>query len=380
MSNSSSTKPSINSGSKTPAKSMAELMAAHTVSFKTFHKGDAVSGVVTKLTKNEILVDIQAKSLAVVLEKEKALMNTLLSRLTLGDTVEVTVLNPESDMGNPVVSLRRFLSNVSWAQLDKALKSEEQLSVRVTDVTKGGLVVMTDSGLSGFLPNSHVNAGDQLSVNKQVKVRVIEINRADNKIIFSQKLTISKDLFESAIKQLKVGESVSVNVMNVVQFGVFVSVPIAGMKNVEGLDLNLDGLIHISEISWEKVEEIGQRFISGQQITAKIIGFDKNTRRVDLSMKQLTDHPFTLLLEKYPVDKKVSGEVIKIDENGVHVLVDDPSTSSGQVEGLIRKDKIPPTVSFSEGQKINATVSEIDKRRRKIYLLPVLLDKPIGYR
>ena len=380
MSNSSSTKPSINSGSKTPAKSMAELMAAHTVSFKTFHKGDAVTGVVTKLTKNEILVDIQAKSLAVVLEKEKALMNTLLSRLTLGDTVEVTVLNPESDMGNPVVSLRRFLSNVSWAQLDKALKSEEQLSVRVTDVTKGGLVVMTDSGLSGFLPNSHVNAGDQLSVNKQVKVRVIEINRADNKIIFSQKLTISKDLFESAIKQLKVGESVSVNVMNVVQFGVFVSVPIAGMKNVEGLDLNLDGLIHISEISWEKVEEIGQRFISGQQITAKIIGFDKNTRRVDLSMKQLTDDPFTLLLEKYPVDKKVSGEVIKIDENGVHVLVDDPSTSSGQVEGLIRKDKIPPTVSFSEGQKINATVSEIDKRRRKIYLLPVLLDKPIGYR
>ena len=359
---------------------MAELMAAHTVSFKTFHKGDAVTGVVTKLTKNEILVDIQAKSLAVVLEKEKALMNTLLSRLTLGDTVEVTVLNPESDMGNPVVSLRRFLSNVSWAQLDKALKSEEQLSVRVTDVTKGGLVVMTDSGLSGFLPNSHINAGDQLSVNKQVKVRVIEINRADNKIIFSQKLTISKDLFESAIKQLKVGESVSVNVMNVVQFGVFVSVPIAGMKNVEGLDLNLDGLIHISEISWEKVEEIGQRFISGQQITAKIIGFDKNTRRVDLSMKQLTDDPFTLLLEKYPVDKKVSGEVIKIDENGVHVLVDDPSTSSGQVEGLIRKDKIPPTVSFSEGQKINATVSEIDKRRRKIYLLPVLLDKPIGYR
>ena len=374
MSNSSSTKPSINSGSKTPAKSMAELMAAHTVSFKTFHKGDAVTGVVTKLTKNEILVDIQAKSLAVVLEKEKALMNTLLSRLTLGDTVEVTVLNPESDMGNPVVSLRRFLSNVSWAQLDKALKSEEQLSVRVTDVTKGGLVVMTDSGLSGFLPNSHINAGDQLSVNKQVKVRVIEINRADNKIIFSQKLTISKDLFESAIKQLKVGESVSVNVMNVVQFGVFVSVPIAGMKNVEGLDLNLDGLIHISEISWEKVEEIGQRFISGQQITAKIIGFDKNTRRVDLSMKQLTDDPFTLLLEKYPVDKKVAGEVTKLDENGVHIALDEG------IEGLIRKDKIPPTVSFSEGQKINATVSEIDKRRRKIYLLPVLLDKPIGYR
>ena len=374
MSNSSSTKPSINSGSKTPAKSMAELMAAHTVSFKTFHKGDAVTGVVTKLTKNEILVDIQAKSLAVVLEKEKALMNTLLSRLTLGDTVEVTVLNPESDMGNPVVSLRRFLSNVSWAQLDKALKSEEQLSVRVTDVTKGGLVVMTDSGLSGFLPNSHINAGDQLSVNKQVKVRVIEINRTDNKIIFSQKITIAKDLFESAIKKLKIGESVSVNVMNVVQFGVFVSVPIAGMKNVEGLDLNLDGLIHISEISWEKVEEIGQRFISGQQITAKIIGFDKNTRRVDLSMKQLTDDPFTLLLEKYPVDKKVAGEVTKLDENGVHIALDEG------IEGLIRKDKIPPTVSFSEGQKINATVSEIDKRRRKIYLLPVLLDKPIGYR
>ncbi len=91
-------------------------------------------------------------------------------------------------------------------------------------------------------------------------------------------------------------------------------------------------------------------------------------------MKQLTDDPFTLLLEKYPVDKKVAGEVTKLDENGVHVALDEG------IEGLIRKDKIPPTVSFSKGQKINATVSEIDKRRRKIYLLPVLLDKPIGYR
>lgn len=358
----------------TQAKSMAELMSSHKVSFKTFRKGDSVEGKIAKLTKNEILVDVQAKSLAVVLEKEKTLLNTLLSTLHVGDTVEVTVLNPESEMGNPVVSLRRFIGNISWKKLEDAMKDEAQITVRVTDVTKGGLVTVTESGISGFLPNSHMNAAGELNVGKEAKVRVIEINRTDNKLIFSQKLTVSKDIFDKAIKKLKEGESISVIVMNVVPFGVFVSVPVPGMKDSVEAPLSLDGLVHISEISWEKVEEITSLFTSGQEIKAKIIGFDKNTRRVDLSIKQMSSDPFEELISKYPVDKKVTGRVIKIDDSGALISFEDGA------EGLIKKDKIPPTVSYEEGQEVTLTVSEIDKRRRKIHVVPVLLEKPLMYR
>lgn len=362
-----------NSSSNNPARSMAELLKSHKVSFKTFRKGDIVEGKIAKLSKNEILVDVQAKSLAVVLEKEKSLLNTLLNTLHTGDNVEVSILNPESEMGNPVVSLRRFMGNISWKKLETAMKDEAQIVVRVTDITKGGLVVVTDSGISGFLPNSHMNAGTE-SVGRDIKVRVIEINRADNKLIFSQKITISKDMFDEAIKKLKTGEEITVTIMNVVPFGVFVSLSVSGMKNSSGEPLTLDGLIHISEISWEKVEDIGTLFVSGQEIRAKIIGFDKNTRRVDLSIKQMTSDPFEELILKYPIDKKVTGIVAKVDDAGVIISFTDGT------EGLIKKDKIPPTVSYKEGQSVNLTVSDIDKRRRKIHLVPVLLEKPLMYR
>lgn len=357
-----------------PAKSMADLMASYKSSFKTFKKGDTVTGKIAKLTKSEVLVDIQAKTLAVVLEKERALMQTIMATLKVGDSVDVSILNPESEMGNPVVSLRRYLSNSSWNLLEEAKKSDSQISVKITDNTKGGLIAVTESGQSGFLPNSHMAASGVPVIGNSIKVRVIELNRPDNKIIFSQKLTMPKELFDKAISTLKTGDVVDVAVINVMPFGIFAATPVAGLTDSEGKDLMLDGLIHISEVAWEKVDDLAAQFSAGQKIKAKIIGFDKNTRRADLSLKQMTDDPFTKIMSEYSLDKKVSGRVINIDENGVHLEL------QVGIEGLIRKDKIPPTVNYEEGQKITATVSEIDKRRRKIYLLPVLLEKPLMYR
>lgn len=361
------------SSNNRPAKSMAELMASYKSSFKTFKKGDLVKGVITKLTKNEILVNIDAKSQAVVLEKEKSLMQLLLKTLKEGDTVEVSILNPESETGNPVVSLRRFLSNLAWNEVEKAKKEDLQIQVSITDITKGGLVVATNNGLHGFLPNSHTGGAQQLLVGKKINARVIEINRTDNKIVFSQKNTLSASDFNDAIKDLKVGDVKNVKILNIVPFGIFTTITV-DKKEDTGKELTLDALIHISEVSWEKVEDISVRFTPGQELKAKIIGFDKNTRRVDLSIKQLTDDPFAAILKNYPIDKKVSAEIVRIDENGLHLVLEEG------IEGLIRKDKLPPASSYKEGQTITATVSEIDKRRRKIYLVPVLLEKPLMYR
>lgn len=356
------------------AKSMADLMASYKSSFQTFKKGDVVKGKITKLTKNEILVDIHAKTQAVVLEKDKTLLNSLLEFLHEGDEVDVLVLNPESDLGYPVVSLRRFLSDNSWKSVEEAKAKDEQIEVTVSDQTKGGLIVTTVNGLVGFLPNSHMSSSDALTSGKRIKVRVIELARKENKIIFSQKLTLSAQEFDNAVKGLKIGDTVEVTVANIAPFGLFVTIATSAKNTKEKSVIVLDGLIHISEISWEKVEDINQLYGQGQKIEAKIIGFDKETRRIDLSIKKMTEDPFEKLIETYPVDKKVSGEVISIDDAGIHVRLADST------EALIRKEKIPPMVTYEEGQTVSATVSEIDKRRHKIYLLPVLKEKPLMYR
>src|SRR3990172_4400023 len=133
---------------------MAELMAKTQSSIRSFKKGEVVTGTITKLTSSEILIEIGAKTEAVVLEKDKNLLRSLLSTLKAGDKVNVSVLNPESDQGNPVVSLRRFMDEKHWGALDKLKNEEQTLEVVITELTKGGFLVTTTDGMSGFLPNS----------------------------------------------------------------------------------------------------------------------------------------------------------------------------------------------------------------------------------
>ena len=187
---------------------MAELMAAHKTNFVNVSKGQVISGTVTKLTSGEILVDIGAKTEAVVMEKDKRILRSLLSSLKIGDKVTVSVLNPESDYGNPVVSLRRFNDDRVWVKLEEFKKDKTQLDIMVGELTKGGFLVSTKDGISGFMPNSQTtfmqNAQDL--VGKEIKATVIELNRPLRKVIFSQKATAAGEDFEKATKSIKVGQ------------------------------------------------------------------------------------------------------------------------------------------------------------------------------
>lgn len=366
-------------GNKGGATTMAELMAKQKNTLVTLKKGESLKAKITKLTPSEMYVDAGAKTEALVLEKDKRILRTILSMFKVGDTVEVSVLNPESDSGQPVVSMRRYLGNLAWTKLEELQKSKEQIEVTVTESTKAGYLVTTDFGIAGFLPQSHTSFAQQheVALGMRLKASVLELNRKDNKIIFSQKTAISDDDFAAAMKQMKVGQTVDVTVANVTPFGLFVTLPFKKAKS----DESLEGFIHVSEIAWEKVEDLTAEYASGQKIQAVVNRFDTDTRRINLSVKRLTKDPFEALIEKYPVDKKVTGVVIKLDDSGVTIELD-PSTGSGQekVEGQIKKDKIPPTTQYTVGQSITATVSEHDKKRHKISLVPVLLEKPIGYR
>ena len=351
------------------ATSMAELMAKATPSIRSFKKGEVVKGTITKLTPHEILVDIGAKTEATVLEKEKANMNSLLATLKVGDSVNVSVLNPESDQGNPVVSLRRFMDERQWGALDEIRDKETPLDVTVNEITKGGFLVQSDAGYSGFLPNSQaiLNDNPQSFLGKKIKAVILELNRPLHKIIFSQKAALTDEEFSKLTKGVSAGTKIDTVVTSTTPFGIFVS--------IQSSDGNaLEGFIHLSELSWERVESTEGMFKVGDKISAQIIGVDKDAKRVNLSIKRMSEDPFGNISKEFPVDKKVKGTISKIASLGVTVNLGEGA------EGLIKKEKIPPSANYTVGQELEVTVSEIDERRHRIILSPVLKEKPIGYR
>ncbi|HUD43956.1 MAG TPA: S1 RNA-binding domain-containing protein [Patescibacteria group bacterium] len=354
------------------ATSMAELMAKQKQTISGLHKGENIKGYITKLTSSQVMVNIGGKSEAVVLEKDRNNMRTIMATLKVGDEVMVGVLNPESDLGIPVVSLRRFLDDLSWGGVEKAQKDQTTIEVTVTEITKGGAVVKTKSGLVGFLPQSHIqfSQNQQLSINNKLQLNVIELNRKDNRIIFSQKSTISDDQFAKISKEFAKDTKVNVQIVNITNFGIFVTLPV---EDIAGIT-QVDGLIHISEVGWEKTNDLNALYSLGQMIDAVVIGSDNEARRLDLSIKKLTADPFAAIAQNFPVDKKVSGTIKELVDGNIHVDLGD------SIEGIIRKEKVPPTAKYNVGDKINAVVAEVDSRRRRITLLPVLLEKPLGYR
>ncbi len=353
---------------------MAELMASHKSPLITLHKGEEIKGVITKLTPSEILLDINAKTEAVVLEKERKYIRAMMSLLKVGDTVTVTVLNPESDTGNSVVSLRKYIDSNMWNKLIETEKNHEKIDVMIKNATKGGYIVETKEGLDGFLPNSHISfqQNTQEIIGSTLNVMIAEIHPETHKLIVSQKTVLGSKDFDELAKSLKIGEKVSVIVAHIAPFGLFLSIQV---KDKEKKDTFLDGFIHISEVSWDKVSDLAAIYAIGDTIEAQVVGFDSSAKRVDLSIKRLTNDPFEEILKQYKVDQKVTGTVSKISDTGVVIDMEEEG-----IEGFIRKEKIPPTTKYEIGQKVTLTVSQTDVKKHRVYLTPVLLEKPLTYR
>jgi len=351
---------------------MADLMASHTSTFVTLHKGDVIQAKVSKITPTEILLEVGAKTEAVVLEKDRKIMKHLFSLLKAGDMVEAMVLNPESDMGYPVMSLRHFAADKTWILLEELLKSQEKVEVTVTEATKGGFLVESTTGVAGFLPNSHIashtDTGELLG--KQIKAAVVDLNRQQNKVIFSEKGIVTDGQFMAQSAKLKIDQKITGTISGITSFGVFVALPIDGGT--------LDGLVHISEVSWERTTDLAGKFAMGQEVDVVVIGFDKDSKRIDLSIKRLNGDPFKAIAEAYPLEKKVIGTISAITEQGVELAL--PQAGGTPVDGMIRKDKISPTTKYEVGQEVTATVVQIDSKKRKVLLTPVLKEKPLMYR
>jgi small subunit ribosomal protein S1 len=352
---------------------MAELMARHKTTLTTFKKGDVVSGILTKLSSSEITVDIDGKTEAIVLEHDRTNRQAIMSALKVGDRVQVSVLSVESESGQPVVSLRGFMDELAWKKLAEMRDSRQTYPLSVTQAVKGGLIVATPVGIEAFLPQSHVSAGvaPQSLVGTVQQLYVTEVNRQTRKCIVSHKPTLTSEEFRALTKSLKVGDVMPVMIAHISPAGMVASLTLT-TKDKE--PVSVDGFIHANEASWETVD-ITSVFHIGETHHAKVTRIDGLGKRIELSLRQTTQDPYQKVLEGFIPEQTLSVTIGEASDEGIMV---DLHTKG--VEGMIRSEKIPAGSTYTTGEKLSVSVTDVDMKRRRVYVAPILAAKPLFYR
>jgi len=350
------------------AKTMDELLSSLDYQIKGLKKREFVEGKITSITPKEILIDVGAKTEGILADKEKPLITDFLKSLKIGKFVKCLVLLTENEKGQPVLSLKKAGFAYKWDKINQRLDKKTIVTVKGREVNKGGLIVEFE-GLRGFIPSSqlsfsHVAKPSQL-INRDIEVKIIEVKPEQNRLIFSERQAIG-DKHEAekqeALSKINVGDVCQASITGIVNFGAFV--------NVNGVE----GLVHISEISWEKVDNPSQYFRVGERIKVKIIGIDQKQGKLNLSLKQLTNDPWTDIDKKYQPGKKIKGKVSRMSAYGAFV-----SLEPG-IEGLIHISKIPVEQEIKVDSQIECTIETIDHPRRRISLDIILTEKPVGYK
>lgn len=378
------------SASRSP-QTMEELLQQTGHKLHGFKRGDEVRGVITEKTKRAVYIDINGKTEALILDREMKVFRDYIAGLEIGDEVVGIVFQPEDENGRTLLSLKKALIDSLWAEFEEKLKSGEPLKVRGTEVNKGGLVVDV-KGLQGFIPSSQFSAQlaskiNQL-VNHQLIVKLIEVDREKNRIICSEKEISEAELLAAqgeALKKVKMGGVYEGVVTGVMPFGLFVKVDMKRAKEEKKgrpkkkkkeikEEISLEGLVHISEISWEKVDDAGKFCKKGDKVKVKVLAIDKKSGRLNLSIKQLQSDPWEKIKKKYQVDAKVKGEVTRLAPFGIFVNLE-PG-----IEGLIHISKVPAEKSFKPGEKIDCYIESVDQESRRLSLGLVLKEKPVGYK
>ena len=341
---------------------MDDLLADSDV--KALATGDVVEGTISSVKKHEIWVDLGAKGVGVVLRREIGHGQPL----EVGQPITVSVLNPELDEGYALLSMRRAAKDRGWDELQRVFESQETIEISPYDANRGGLLVELE-GIRGFLPVSQLAPGhyprvsgadkDEILqklnalVNKPLRVRVLDVSRKDNKLIFSEKEAIKDDI-QSRFSNLKTGDVVEGVITGVIDFGAFV--------NVEGIE----GLIHISEISWERVDNPRNYVKVGDMVKAKIIAVDKD--RLSLSLKQLTEDPWLQEVKQFEKGKVVEGKITRITPFGAFVQLSPSVEALVHVSEMSDEEGIDPEKIFKLNEKKQFTIIDIDTEARRIGL------------
>jgi small subunit ribosomal protein S1 len=340
---------------------MADLLAEHEEAFKTLEVGDSVEGTIVSLSKNGVWLDLGGYGSGLVVGAE-----VFDEDVKVGSVLTANVLDPEFEGGYAVLSMKRASKEKAWGVLARMAKDKEVISVSPLDANKGGLLIELE-GVRGFLPVSQlstekyprVSDKDEIQarlselINKPLNVIVLDADERENKLIFSEKAA-HKNEINAVLGKYAIGDKVNGKVTGVVDYGIFV--------NVDGVE----GLVHISEISWERIEDPSKIFKVGDVVDAEIIGMEND--RFSLSVKRLTEDPWAEAAKNFTVGDVVEGEVTRVTPFGAFVRIHDNIEALVHISELSENHVANPGEVVDVAKKYKFTILSIDKGTHKIAL------------
>ncbi len=340
-----------------------QIVPNYAATFTSFSEGEVVSGRVVRIDKDEVLVDVGFKSEGVIPSAELSIRKNVDpgEEVELGEEVDVLVLTKEDQEGRLIVSKKRARFEKAWRRIEGAAESGEAVEGTVIEVVKGGLII--DLGIRGFLPASLVDIRRVAELDEflhtKIICKVIEINRQRNNVVLSRRAVLEeerKGQRQGILDQLQPGTVVEGQISNIVDFGAFV-------------DLNgIDGLIHISEISWSHVNHPNEVLSIGDTVQVKVLDIDRDRQRISLGLKQTQDDPWQRVVDTYNVGDDLEGTVTKVVTFGAFVEILDG------VEGLVHISELAahhvenPREVVQPGDEIKVKVLEVDDERRRLSL------------
>lgn len=345
---------------------MEKLLQSQTI--PKIKKGSDIDATIVSISKKGVFFNVGSKANAVLGDREIREISTYLPHLKVGDTIKVRIISEESRDGFPVVSMRRFFEKGKWDILQQKKESEEDIEVLCGEYGKGGVFV-DFMGIRGVIPKiqlteNFLNSPEKLSGQK-IKTKVLEVDQIKNRLVVSQKaavLNISQKELRRRFDKIKIGGKKKAKVLGVSEFGIFCEVD------------GVEGLVHISEISWEKVSSVSSIAKTGDIIDVVVVEKNEADLKLNLSIKRLTKDPWDKIEDEYPKDKEVEGEVVRKEKYGYFVRL------KPGIEGLIHESKLTGGENLQPGQKIKAFIERVNKASRRLSLILPQTEKPVTYR
>ena len=328
-----------------------------------FDEGDLVNGTVVKIEHDEVLVDIGFKSEGVVPVRELSIRKDAdpSEIVSLGEPIEALVLQKEDKDGRLILSKKRAEYERAWISVEEKFKAGETVTGEVIEVVKGGLIL--DIGLRGFLPASLVDLRRvkdlDMYLHTEIEARVIEMDRNRNNVVLSRRVVLEearKAERSEILSKLQPGMRLKGTVSSIVDFGAFVDLG------------GIDGLIHISELSWNHVNHPSEVVKVGDEVEVEVLDVDLQRERISLGLKQTTEDPWRTLVKKYPVDAIVEGTVTKLVPFGAFVDLGDGIEGLVHISEMAKQHVDAPAQVCKVGDKVQVKVMEIDLDRRRISL------------
>ena len=350
-----------------------EMMEAIDNSFKRIKKGEIVTGEVLYVTDNEVMVNLGYRSDGII-SKEELSKNTDAKPSDLykqGDEIEVFVLKMDDGDGNVVLSARRVEDMKVWDEIEKSYNNHEIVTAKVINQVKGGLTASLD-GISAFIPASHVTVKFQRDLSKFVgddfQCEIIDFDKRKRRIVLSRKNVLMRELEEKRsqiFESLHIGDVIEGTVQRLTNFGAFVDIG------------GIDGLVHISELSWNRVKHPSEVVSAGDKVKVQVLSLDEEKDRIALGLKQTTEKPWDKFINAVKVGDVVKGKVVNILDFGAFVRLEEGVDGLLHVSQICREHIEKPQDRLEIGQEVEVKVIEIDQENKKISLSIKALLEPI---